>query len=168
MLNKIFDAIFNGEVYDGLVPTFKEERKQKIDKIYNNYEYKIIEYQDNSYGLTIYECPIEKLECPECHEHSFENYNFCEKRTYSLNICKKCKLRIELIPNKVIYQKHQDYLLEEQRKEKLATQPKYPTCTSTNVKPISTVKRTGGLFMAGLASSTFGKTYECLHCKYKW
>jgi len=168
MLNKIFDAIFNGEVYDGLVPTDEDirkkehkERKEKISEIYKDYYYEIDEYQDNSYSLTVYECPIEKLVCPECLERSFKEDGIYENGTVYFCLCKKCNNHIDLIPNEVAYQ-------EEQIKEKLATQPKCPTCTSTNVKPISTVKRTGGLFMAGLASSTFGKTYECLHCKYKW
>lgn len=46
--------------------------------------------------------------------------------------------------------------------------PKCPTCGSTNVAPISTAKRAAGGIMFGMFSSTFGKSYECKDCKYKW
>ena len=46
--------------------------------------------------------------------------------------------------------------------------PKCPTCGSTNVRPISTAKKATGFVLAGVFSSNFGKSYECLQCKYKW
>ena len=46
--------------------------------------------------------------------------------------------------------------------------PTCPTCGSTNVRPISTAKKATGFVLAGVFSSNFGKSYECLQCKYKW
>ena len=46
--------------------------------------------------------------------------------------------------------------------------PTCPTCGSTNVRPISTAKKATGFILAGVFSSNFGKSYECLQCKYKW
>lgn len=46
--------------------------------------------------------------------------------------------------------------------------PKCPTCGSTNIKKISTGKKALGFATVGIFSSNFGKTYECLQCKYKW
>ena len=46
--------------------------------------------------------------------------------------------------------------------------PKCPTCGSTKVRPISTAKKATGFVLAGVFSSNFGKSYECLQCKYKW
>lgn len=46
--------------------------------------------------------------------------------------------------------------------------PKCPTCGSMNVRRISTTKRVGSILGLGLVSSSLGKTYECLKCKYKW
>lgn len=46
--------------------------------------------------------------------------------------------------------------------------PTCPTCGSTNVRPISTTKKATGFVFAGVFSSNFGKSYECLQCKYKW
>ena len=46
--------------------------------------------------------------------------------------------------------------------------PKCPTCGSTKVHPISTAKKATGFVLAGVFSSSFGKSYECLQCKYKW
>lgn len=46
--------------------------------------------------------------------------------------------------------------------------PKCPTCGSTNVRPISATKKATGFVLAGVFNSNFGKSYECLQCKYKW
>lgn len=48
------------------------------------------------------------------------------------------------------------------------SQPKCPTCGSTNVNPISTTKRIASGLTLGIFSSSFGKSYECRDCKYKW
>ena len=60
---------------------------------------------------------------------------------------------------------------EVERQEKVQKQqntPKCPTCGSTNIHPISTAKKATGFVLAGVFSSNFGKSYECLQCKYKW
>lgn len=46
--------------------------------------------------------------------------------------------------------------------------PKCPTCGSTNIEKISTVKKAFGFAMVGLLSSNFGKTMYCKNCDYKW
>lgn len=56
---------------------------------------------------------------------------------------------------------------EVKRQENLA-KPHCPTCGSTDVQPISTVKRVASTAVMGLASSTIGKSYECKKCGYKW
>ena len=56
---------------------------------------------------------------------------------------------------------------EVRRQENLA-KPHCPTCGSTDVQPISTVKRVASTAVMGLASSTIGKSYECKKCGYKW
>lgn len=63
---------------------------------------------------------------------------------------------------------HQQALKNPKSKASSANVPKCPTCGSTNVHPISTGKRAAGFFMAGVFSSSFGKSYECDDCKYKW
>ena len=55
--------------------------------------------------------------------------------------------------------------LDKQREQ---NKPKCPTCGSTKVHPISTAKKATGFVLAGVFSSTFGKSYECENCKYKW
>lgn len=47
-------------------------------------------------------------------------------------------------------------------------QPHCPNCKSTNVRPISQTKRVASTVAFGIASSTIGKSYECLNCKHKW
>lgn len=46
--------------------------------------------------------------------------------------------------------------------------PKCPTCGSTNVRFISSGKKAIGFLTVGIFSSSFGKSYECENCKYKW
>lgn len=46
--------------------------------------------------------------------------------------------------------------------------PKCPTCSSTDIKKISGLKRWFGVGMVGLASSDVGKTMQCNKCGYKW
>lgn len=46
--------------------------------------------------------------------------------------------------------------------------PKCPTCGSTNIKKISTVKRATHAYMFGLFSKTARSQFECQNCHYKW
>lgn len=48
------------------------------------------------------------------------------------------------------------------------TQPKCPTCGSTNIRRISTTKKLVGVATLGIASNSLGKTMECRKCGYKW
>ena len=73
----------------------------------------------------------------------------------------------------------EDLYIQRENKEKLLQKatlneykksniPKCPTCGSTNIKPISTTKKAIGFATFGVFSNNFGKTMECLQCKYKW
>ncbi len=57
---------------------------------------------------------------------------------------------------------------EQARIEKEQNTPRCPTCGSTNVHPISSGKKALGFITVGVFSSSFGKSYECDDCKYKW
>lgn len=46
--------------------------------------------------------------------------------------------------------------------------PKCPICGSSKVQKISTSKRMVSVATLGIASSSMGRTYECLKCKAKW
>ena len=69
---------------------------------------------------------------------------------------------------KALQRKSQQKMIEKEQIEKQQNTPKCPTCGSTNVHPISTAKKATGFVLAGVFSSNFGKSYECLQCKYKW
>lgn len=58
-------------------------------------------------------------------------------------------------------------LYDMMRQENLS-KPHCPTCNSTDVQPISNVKRIASTAVMGIASSTIGKSYECKKCGYKW
>lgn len=48
------------------------------------------------------------------------------------------------------------------------SKPKCPTCKSTNVEKISTIKKIFGGTMFGLLSSDVRNTMHCKNCGYKW
>lgn len=73
--------------------------------------------------------------------------------------------RIASIVERRVTTSRREYELQKARE---ASIPRCPNCRSTNIRPISTSKRIGSTVMFGLASSTIGKSYECLSCKYKW
>ena len=79
----------------------------------------------------------------------------------------------ELYNKRIALEKKQEEIssnrlrMEKQQAQR-ANVPKCPTCGSTNVHPISTGKRAAGFLLAGVFSSSFGKSYECDDCKYKW
>lgn len=58
--------------------------------------------------------------------------------------------------------------IEKNQKEAEQCIPRCPTCGSTNVEPLSHLRKLGGLLTIGLASKSVGKTYRCLNCKYYW
>lgn len=49
-----------------------------------------------------------------------------------------------------------------------SSKPKCPTCGSTNIQKINTLKRTSSIIGFGILSKNIGKTYECKKCGYKW
>lgn len=46
--------------------------------------------------------------------------------------------------------------------------PKCPTCSSTNISRISTLKKATHAFAFGLFSNTAKSQFECKNCGYKW
>lgn len=46
--------------------------------------------------------------------------------------------------------------------------PKCPTCGSTNIKRISSFRRSASSGIYGIASRSALKTFECRNCKYTW
>lgn len=45
---------------------------------------------------------------------------------------------------------------------------KCPTCSSTNVREISTLERNGSFFFFGFGSNKLNKTFKCNNCNYTW
>lgn len=43
-----------------------------------------------------------------------------------------------------------------------------PVCGSNQIWKIGTVDRMAGVFVAGIASSSIGKQYQCKKCGHKW
>lgn len=55
-----------------------------------------------------------------------------------------------------------------QRQKESKTQPKCPTCGSTNIKKISTASKIVGASLLGLLSKTANSQFKCNNCGYKW
>ena len=50
----------------------------------------------------------------------------------------------------------------------LLNKPKCPTCSSTNIKKISTTAKIAGAATFGLFSKTAQSQFKCNNCGYKW
>lgn len=55
-----------------------------------------------------------------------------------------------------------------QNNVKIQNLPKCPTCSSTNIKKISTTRKVAGAIGFGLLSKTAKSQFECNDCGYKW
>lgn len=116
----------------------------------DNYRLTKISNQNNLMGVT----GTTKLVCPRC------------KNQYDTSVekCPKCDLYLTSIKN------NQNPNVNNNTPKQFDSKniPKCPTCGSTNVHPISSGKKTLGFITVGVFSSSFGKSYECDDCKYKW
>ena len=66
-------------------------------------------------------------------------------------------------------QERDEFLAKMHEKQTASTnQPKCPTCGSTNIQRISTLKRAAHGYLFGLFSNTARSQFECLNCKYKF
>ena len=101
--------------------------------------------------------------CPACGREYLKPTRYCEKCHLLLFRLSEYE-RLNMEANRATLQK----MLNENDNPRQQNTPKCPTCGSTNVHPISTAKKATGFVLAGVFSSNFGKSYECLQCKYKW
>ena len=101
--------------------------------------------------------------CPACGREYLKPTRYCEKCHLLLFSSSEYE-RLNMEANCATLQK----MLSENDKQREQNTPKCPTCGSTKVHPISTAKKATGFVLAGVFSSNFGKSYECLQCKYKW
>lgn len=114
-------------------------------------------------------------ECPHCgcptseslkiKDSIFSNYDYkcknCNGTKYTkienqggiFLVCDKCGFVDEVIPR----QKTQQQNI-----------PKCPTCSSPNIKKISTTSKVMGAIGFGLLSKTAKSQFECKNCGYKW
>ena len=101
--------------------------------------------------------------CPACGREYLKPTRYCEKcRLLLFRLSEYERLNMEA--NRATLQK----MLNENDNPRQQNTPKCPTCGSTNVHPISTAKKATGFVLAGVFNSSFGKSYECENCKYKW
>lgn len=125
--------------------------------------------------------------CPHCNSQlemsdiTYENYKSmpkvkkcknCKRKYPKIFIkCPKCNQQLIKLSteNKQLDKQVNEIKKEIQEyQENQSNIPKCPTCGSTNVRPITIAKKATGFVLAGVFSSNFGKSYECLHCKAKW
>ena len=125
--------------------------------------------------------------CPHCNSKlevsniTYENYKSmpkvkkcknCKRKYPKIFIkCPKCNQQLIKLSteNKQLDKQVNEIRKEiQEHQEKQSNIPKCPTCSSTNVKHISTLNRAVSIGVFGLFSSKIGKNYECLDCKAKW
>lgn len=125
--------------------------------------------------------------CPHCNSKlevsniTYENYKSmpkvkkcknCKRKYPKIFIkCPKCNQQLIKLSteNKQLDKQVNEIRKEiQEHQEKQQNTPKCPTCGSTKVHPISSGKKALGFLTVGVFSSSFGKSYECENCKYKW
>lgn len=97
-------------------------------------------------------------ECPKCKTKYNDYDQYCLKCNYKLQFIQNSEI-VDYSPNSNIIDKPQT---------QQSNKPKCPTCGSTKVHPISSGKKALCFITVGIFSSSFGESYECENCKYKW
>ena len=110
----------------------------------------------------------------EIHYYGVDNKKLQKKYPEECRIYSEAQLKIQKIRQE--YRKEsavtisQSAMPNKPKIEPIQTKniPQCPTCRSTNVNKISTVKKAAGFLTVGVFSSNLGKTMECKNCGYKW
>ncbi|MGN1136213.1 MAG: hypothetical protein ACI4SF_08350 [Oscillospiraceae bacterium] len=113
--------------------------------------------------------PEDFVKCDRCNEELIDNDIYKKWDDKKRNeYMRKYKPMYETKPSSVTLNKlsvpmqHKTDVVQQQNI------PTCPTCGSTKVHPISSGKKAIGFLTVGIFSSSFGKSYECENCKYKW
>ena len=130
-------------------------------------------------------CPIKKDETPHiskkfvymCMSNSCLSNPFKEFNEYKegIRICPDCGKQLEYYETEIIDNKTNlviKHSTEESQKNTNNAQhldiPKCPTCSSINVKKISSISKVAGAVTFGLFSKTAKSQFKCNNCGYKW
>lgn len=113
--------------------------------------------------------PEDFVKCDRCNEELIDNEVYKKWNDNKRNeYMRKYKPMYKTEPSSVTVNKLSVSIQHEQDITQQQNIPKCPTCGSTNVHPISSGKKAIGFLTVGIFSSSFGKSYECDNCKYKW
>ncbi len=96
----------------------------------------------------------------------------CKRKYPKLFIkCPKCNNQLTKLSTENKKMDRQINVIREQTQEfynKQQNIPKCPTCNSTNIEKISTASKAAGFITVGVFSKSFGKTFHCKNCGYRW
>lgn len=113
--------------------------------------------------------PEDFVKCDRCNEELIDNEIYKKWNDNKRNeYMRKYKPMYETKPSSVTVNKLSVPIQYKQDITQQQNIPTCPTCGSTKVRPISSGKKALGFITVGIFSSNFGKSYECLQCKYKW
>ena len=130
-------------------------------------------------------------ECPRCHKKFNNDIKFCSvcgykddyinNRTKNDNnefkTCPRCNKQYPYLIDHcnecgystLAYKNKMRKLQEDVEKPVVQKNiPKCPTCSSTNIRKISTTRKVAGAIGFGLLSKTAKSQFECKDCGYKW
>ena len=113
-----------------------------------------------------------KILCYECKKCNKWVY-FRTDEEYTTQ-CKTCKNEMQFIDEKNYKPKNglsaiKNSNFNNSSKSKSENNiPKCPTCSSTNVKKISSISKVAGAVTFGLFSKTAKSQFKCNNCGYKW
>lgn len=110
-------------------------------------------YKDDNINNSIKNDNNEFKTCPKCNKQHPYLIDHCTECGYSTQAYKNRMKKLQECIEKPVVQKNI---------------PKCSTCSSTNIRKISTTRKVAGAIGFGLLSKTAKSQFECKDCGYKW
>ncbi len=130
-------------------------------------------------------CPIKKDEnlhtskkfvymcmSTSCLSNPFKEFDQFKE---GIQICPDCGKQLEYYETEIIdnnsnlvIKRSAEEFQENTNNTQFLNIPKCPTCSSTNVKKISSISKVAGAVTFGIFSKTAKSQYKCNSCGYKW
>lgn len=119
----------------------------------------------------------EKTTCPVCANNEWENYEIYQIKQIStdesfveamIKLKEENIIEYQLKMSQFKTQVQQQKQLEQGQNSSDTNIPKCPTCSSTNLKKITSTSKVVNTAIWGIFGTKRHKTYHCNNCGYEW